>query len=504
MFAQLLRPQDVLRDNLKDIPNQPRIIPVPQNEQQKPTYADVKNIASEPPIIPIPQTEQQPIYADVMGQFPQLAAYNHGSAIFKVDETVSRETIVKEVKDAVAKITDKIPWLAQRVVREGACEGFSGTFKAAPWPENEPGQGVVRVKDCSDVCPSYEELVAAQAPVRMLDGSILCPVPGFPARYDEAKFGPPPCLLIQINFIKGGAILTFSNQHNLIDGTGVFQVIMLLARAMNGKHIPNGAIEQGNRDPSTVIPLYPEGVPIRDHDYLRARPIATPPLAPAKWAQIKFLKRAQLKVKTLANDAGGYDNEVPFISTGDAVCALYWKTLAKARIANGQDPASISRISRAIDSRAVMKIPTSFMGQLVYSSRTYLTFQELVDLPLSTIACALRKNLNNDNTEHSVRSYATYISREPDKMKLTYAGPCNRATDISSSSMATAALVLKFGVLGEPVYIRRPNLPGVNGSLYFYPPEVSGDLNLLVCLNDYEMEALQKDELWGQSTEFIG
>jgi trichothecene 3-O-acetyltransferase len=471
MLAQPLQPHDVLKEKA------PKIILEPKEE---------------------------PIYQDVMGQFPQLMTYNHGSAIFKLDEGVSRDTVVRDVEDAVAKIVGKIPWLGQRVVREGASQEHSGSFTVAPWPEGETNHNIVRVKDCSDLCPSYDELIAAQAPVQMLDGNVLCPVPGFPGRYDESKLGPPPACLIQINFINGGAILTFSNQHNVMDGTGIFNVIMLLARVMNGKDVPDSAVIQGNRDPSTAIPLYPAGVPIRDHDYLRARPITTPPLDPAKWAQIRFLKQAQSHVKALANEEAGYDSSVPFISTGDAVCALYWKCLAKARIARGQDPASVSRISRAIDSRAAMKIPMSFMGQLVYSSRSYLAHHELADLPLSTIACVLRKNLNNDNTEHSIRSYATYIAREPNKMKLTYAGPCNRATDISCSSMATAALVLRFGVLGEPVYIRRPNLGPINGCLYFYPPEVSGDLNLLVCLNDYEMEALKKDELWGTSTEFIG
>jgi trichothecene 3-O-acetyltransferase len=450
-------------------------------------------------VIPAP-----PRYEDVMGQFPQLMSYNHGAAIFKLDEAISQEKVVADVKSAVGRIVDRIPWLGQRVVRENVQQGASGVFKVAPWPNPETAPEVVRVKDCTEDCPSYEELAAEEAPIQKLDGKILCPVPGFPARYDESVSGPPAACIIQINFIKGGAILVFSNQHNVMDGTGIFQVIRLLSVVMSGGDLSADDIEQGNRDRKTVIPLYPSDVPIRDHEYLRAKPIQSRPIPPAKWVQIRFLKSALPRIKKLANDPAGYDKAVPFISTGDAVTALYWKCLARARMRNGQNPATISRISRAIDSRTVMRVPYSYMGQMVYSSRTYLTHAELAYLPLSTVACAMRATLNKDNTEHSIRSFATYISGVADKMTLTYAGPKDQATDISTSSMATAALVLEFGVLGEPKFIRRPNLAPINGTLYFYPPEASGDLNLLVCLNDYELNALREDDLWGECTKFIG
>jgi hypothetical protein len=451
------------------------------------------------------KTMKEPIYEEVMGQFPQLKTYNHGSALFKLDDAISRESVIKDLEDAAAKIVAKIPWLAQQVVREGAGPKTSGTFRTRPWPEDLPPNSLIRVKDCSEICPTYQELHDKQCPVQMLDGKIICPMPGFPISYDESITGPAPACIIQINFIKGGALLTFSNQHNVMDGTGIFQVVALIAMVMNGEEIPEEAVKQGNRDPATVVPLYGPEIKLRDHEYLKAPPPAPPvQLPPAKWSQIRFLRKTLPKVKSLASDPNGYDASVPFISSGDAVSALYWKCLAKARVANGQDPTATSKFSRAIDSRGVLNVPLSYMGQMVYFSPSWLTYQELIDLPLSAVASKMRKNLNDVNTEWAVRSYATYISQFPDKTKLAYTGPFNRAIDIASSSMAQAALVLKFGVLGVPEYIRRPNLWPIPGTLYIYPPEASGDLNLLVCLNDYEMGALKADSLWSQCTEFIG
>ncbi len=450
-------------------------------------------------------------YIDVLGQYPQLKTYNHGTALFPLSDEISRESVVEAFETATAKIVSKIPWLADQVVHEGKKPGDTGTFGLAPWPSTAPANTLVRVKDCSDVCPTHDEILKAQGPASMLDGKEICPVPGFPLTYDEAKIGPAPAVVVQINWIKGGLLLTFSNQHNVMDATGMFQFIAMLSAVMSGEEIPERAIENGNRDRKTVVPLLGENEPIRDHSYLRAPPPpqtpAQPPVAPkapASWAYFRFLKKSIPKVKAVATDPEGFDKSVPFISSNDAVSAFYWKRLAIARVNNGQDPAAVSKFARAIDGRTAMGVSTEYMGQFVYFSATWLSYRELVDLPLSTIASKMRKNLNEVNNEFSVRSYATFIAGVPDKMTLAYGGPFNRETDIGSSSMAQAAVVLKFGILGVPELIRRPNLAPIPGTLYFYPPEGTGDLNLLVCLNKQELEALKNDPEWGPCTEFIG
>lgn len=448
------------------------------------------------------QNDDTSLSPDIMGQFLQLQTYNHGAALFELADNVSRDLVITQFKDAAAKIVDKIPWVGQRVICDGVRPGHSGVFKLAPWPQNTSPESIIKVKYCDDLLPSYEELLTAKAPVKMLPGDVVCPVPGFPVTYDESIYGPAAACIIQINFIRGGAIVTFSNQHNVMDGTGIFQIIILLSRVLSGKDIPTHAIEEGNRDPGSVIPLYKSGESIKDHDFLKVKPspqASSANIIGAKWAQIRFLKEKIPEVKAQAKS-----DTVSFVSTGDAVSALYWKCLAQARVANGQDRSAISKFSRSIDARGAMGVSTAYMRQMVYFSPTWFTYQELVDLPLSSIAARLRQNLSEANTEHSIRSYATYVAGIPDKGTLLYAGPFNRATDIGSSSMAQAALVLPFGLLGIPKYIRRPNLAPIPGTLYFYPPEVSGDLNLLVCLNDSEMSALRNNPSWGPYTEFIG
>ena len=453
------------------------------------------------------QTPNKPVYADVMGQFLQLFTYNHGVALFELNETIPRDTVVKEFEQAAAKILEAIPWLGHRVVRQGVRDGFSGRFKSAEWPGESPQRSFIKFKDCTELCPSYEELIAAQAPAKMLDGGLLCPVPGFPTPYDIAKHGDPPVFLVQVSFIRGGALVNFSNQHNVMDGTGLFRVITLLASVMCGEQIPAEVVEQANRDPASVVPLYGPNDVIRDHSWLKATARPLPTMSSprtARWTQLRFSRKIAQQVKAIASDPVGYDPAVPFVSSEDAVISLYWKCLAGFRIKDGVDPMRSSRMLRALDSRGVLGVSQSYMGQLVYYSRTFLTLEELTTLPLSSIACSMRRNLINDNTEFSVRSYATWLSRVPDKSTLIYCGPADRTTDISCSSMANASLVFRYGSLGEPKCIRRPNLPPVPGTLYFYPPDASGDMNLLVCLNDEEMEELNNNELWAAATQVIG
>lgn len=346
----------------------------------------------------------------------------------------------------------------------------------------------------------------------MLDGSVLCPVPGFPMSYDESKIGPAPACLIQLNFIKDGVIINVSNQHNVMDGTGIFNVLGMLADLLNGQELSKETVKQGNRDPATITQLYPPGTPIKDFSHMRGtilrqnpKPPAPDVKTPPKWRAVRFLKGAAQQIKALADDkSNGYDPNVPFISSGDAVSAFYWQSLIKTRVALGAPPDSRGKFSRSIDPRKALGVPNTYMGQMVTFVATYLTYQEICEAKLPALTTLLRKNLNEANTEFSARSYATFLAGEKDKSKLAYGGPFNLSTDIGSSSMAQAALVLNFGLLGQPDFIRRPNLMPIPGVLYFYPPEKSGDMNLLVCLSDEEIQGLQNDAMMGKCIEVIG
>lgn len=458
-------------------------------------------------------------YQDVIGQFPSLKTYNHGIFCFPLNDEVPHADVIQALESATERVVSKIPWLAEQVINEGKGLGESGTFKTAPWPSDAPPGPRIRVNDCSKTCPSYAEIIEAQGPISMLDGDILCPFPGFPLTYEESKIGPAPVVAIQANIIRGGLLLNFSNQHNMMDATGLFTFIMLLAAAMRGEEMPEQMVEQANRDRKTVIPLLGPNEPIKDHNHLWRSPPPLRTLPPAtqapvkyQWAYFRFLKEHVPRIKALATPStspeGGSSShdKAFFISSNDALCAFYWKRLAVARLRNkSQPPTAISKFSRAIDTRSALRISMGYMGQMVYQAATRLSLQELAALPLSAIASAMRQDLNEANNEFSIRSYVTFLASVRDKAELAYGGMFNPALDIGSSSMASAGVgSLQFGMLGEPELMRRPRLSPVPGCLYFYPPESRGDLPVLVCLSEQDLEAMKSDEEWGPCTEFIG
>ena len=41
--------------------------------------------------------------------------------------------------------------------------------------------------------------------------------------------------MIQVTFVEGGFILTYTNQHNVVDGTGLFTIITLLSAALRNE-----------------------------------------------------------------------------------------------------------------------------------------------------------------------------------------------------------------------------------------------------------------------------
>lgn len=451
-------------------------------------------------------------YQDVIGQFPFLNAFSHVVLGFHVDDTVPRESIITGLQKAVDTIALQIPWLAGTVIHENVAPGNSGVFRAAPWPPGKLPNKLLRVKICDDIVLPFQDLVAAWAPISMLDGAVLAPYPGLPQGYQATTSEPPPVACFQANFVKGGLLLTCSAQHNMIDATGMLQLYQLLAVAMTDNKLPQKMVDAALLDRTTAIPLLgPNDPPMSDHSHLKrsSTSLATRATSKAnyKWAYFRLHEDDISTLKTRASSGEGYDTAVPFISTNDALSALYWQRIAHIRLlqhSSSLSPQSMSKFGRAIDVRRTMGVPSEYLGHMVYHTSTYLPLSSIATSPLSTIACALRKSLTESNRPHHVRSYATYLSKEPDKSTLLYGGKYNPETDIASSAVTRGGFDgMRFGVLGTPRFFRKPDFGALPGCVYFMPPE-EGWVIVLVCLKEDELQALKEDDVWRRWAEWVG
>lgn len=458
-----------------------------------------------------PTAASMSLFQDAIGQLPILKTYNHGTLGFKVPDKAAQETMIRTLQIAVEKVTFHFPWLVGAIINEGSGPGNSGLFKPVPWPATAKSpNNILRIKHYEDSPPSYVEILQAGAPCSMLDGKMLAPFDGFPARYEDSPENPGPIIAVQANFVNGG-LLTFSAQHNIIDASGLMQIIKLFATALNGDEFTSQAIEQGNRDRTTVIPLIGPEEPMKNLKHLKLHePLSPPPqvtVLPGRkptWAYFRFSSSAVPGIKAMAMEPEGYDTSVPFISSNDALGAFYWKCISALRMGNGRSPESTSKFSRAIDSRRAMGVPFEYMGHMVSHSGTRLTLKEIDELPLSAVTRRLRKDLNDANNAISVRSYATLIANEPNKSLVLYGGGLfSQDVDIGSSTVSQAEFFVSFGPLGVPQFVRRPNLAPILGCVYFMPPE-NGDLMVLVCLREDDLEGLKSHTEWSKVTEFVG
>jgi hypothetical protein len=148
-----------------------------------------------------------------LGQMPSLSRYTIITLGFALEDGSDTQSILDR---AANEIVDSFPWLAGQVVVEKPAKDnltSSGTFKIIEYKPHDGKSKFVHVKNCTDLCPSFAELVESRAPTSMLDGSIICPAYGASSLYPEDIIKP--VVIIQANIIKGGLLYVSSQCHEL-------------------------------------------------------------------------------------------------------------------------------------------------------------------------------------------------------------------------------------------------------------------------------------------------
>ncbi|KAK3367571.1 transferase family-domain-containing protein [Podospora didyma] len=452
-------------------------------------------------------------YQDVLGQLPILQAYTQGVYFFPLADGVTHGQVVSDVDRAITKVRTELPWMGGRVINVGRGPGDSGMYRVAAC--SSPPPALVAV-DVSSIFPSYSEFQSRKAPLSLIqNGQVLTTVPGYPHKVDvDSEEDPALVVRVQVNFVTGGVLLSLSTQHNTADAGGFFVLVQALAMAMRGETFPSAFLEAVNRDRRNAVPLLgPNDKPPLDHsNQLRppvtaANPLAVAPLSsPAHNHIIRFTPAAMAHIKALASAADGFDPSVRFISTDDAICAFYWQRLTRARANRIPPGTKQARFTRQMDGRALVGLPPDYPGVVSHTAICALPVSTLLEAPLSTVASAMRKALNEANNAHHLRSAATFIANTKDKSTITYTGKFDPQVDVGSSSwrsFGSAAAFPEFGVLGKPEFLRRPPTLPFAGTIMLFPA-ADGSCDANACLTDEDLEALRGDLEWEAVVEYIG
>ncbi|KIM94088.1 hypothetical protein OIDMADRAFT_136454 [Oidiodendron maius Zn] len=448
-------------------------------------------------------------YQDIFGQLRLLKSYTHFLICFPISEGTTQESVIHALKSACLDVTTTFPWLSGKVISEGSGPSSSGLFKVAHCAIWEPPNTILRVKDCSNLCHSFEEIMSSKGPIKFFDPAILAPCVAFPQSYQETDDDPACVLALQANFVKGGLLLDIAAQHNIMPGGGILQFLALLAKVMRGESITSFEIEQGNRDRRNMIKLLGPGESSIDlsryhRPSLLGIPIPAVPAPNGKWCTFRFTPEKMIALKALASDSSNFVNGITFISSNDTLTAFVWKRITAIRLRRLADNQAMSKFVRAVDVRSTMGIPIEYMGHMVYNTYSTLSLETVDQAPLATLASVMRKNLLEDVNEHAVRSFVTLLDRTPDKTTIMYGGDMNPDTDVAFTSIAQSDIYnVSFGILGKPALLRRPNFIPRTTTAIMFPKTLDGNTDFLVCLSEEDLEQLKADPEWSFYTELI-
>lgn len=351
-----------------------------------------------------------------------------------------------------------------------------------------------------------------RVPASVLDGAIVGEGEGYPAKRTGTILDP--CLRIRANFVHGGLLLTFALMHVIGDGNSLGQVINMFATACRGDKILDADIEAGNIDRQGSLPSLRPHEHQLDHSNMMfkaaadAGHYAIPDKIisnPIRWAYHHFPQEKLVELKAEALSLAHPDRSRLFVSTDDAVTALVWQAITKARLprleSNGQ-----TSLMRSINSRRKLNPPLAAetIQNVITATYTAFSLEEVATkLPLSTLAIQLRKELEAID-DHHVRSVMTFLRSIKNESSVGFdasEGP----NDITVSSFAKFPIWDDFGpLLGKPEFARRPTLTPMDGLVYIMPRNPDGSFDVAISIRDEDLERMRVDEKWNHYTEFIG
>lgn len=142
---------------------------------------------------------------------------------------------------------------------------------------------------------------------------------------------------------------------------------------------------------------------------------------------------------------------------------------------------------------------------MVHTCPTKLPIGEVATRPLDYVAAVLRRNLKTYNTPQMVRSFATLIARAEDRSAITFMATFDPTIDVGCSSWAHADVYPKeFGkMLGKSALVGRPKFDPLKGVVYFLPKNLDGDIDVITCLTQEDLEGLVSDVEFKKHTERI-
>ncbi|KAJ5823376.1 hypothetical protein N7447_005716 [Penicillium robsamsonii] len=440
-------------------------------------------------------------YLDIFGQ--QTFTINIQSCLcFTVPDATAHSEITATLARGLERLHGSFPWLTGQVVNEGSGDGHTGHFMIRP--TEDISHLIVKNLQHDPHVPAMDVLRRANFPMSMLDQDTLAPRKIFP----ESKLESAPVFLIQANFITGGLLLTFVAQHNVMDATGLGQIIHLFSKACRDEPFTPQELRDGNLPRRDIVPLLKDtqavGTDLGRY-IVNTAPYRNVFESPPKctWTSFKVSPTSLKSLKSIAMES---ITSPFFVSTDDTLTAFVWQSIARVRLLR-LDPSSQSTIMRAIDARGLLDISPLYPGPIQSNVYTGYTLQELTEEPLGGVALKLRSALNDkSHLEHHTRAIATFLDHTPDKSIFSFGATLDTSVDLIFSSWAKVpSYGFDFNLgLGLPEAVRKPRCNEVEGLTFRLPDTLEDEVVIAVCLRDEDLERLWSELDFIKYAEHIG
>lgn len=441
-------------------------------------------------------------YLDVTAPPTFLGLYTQLCLCYNIPDSKHHEEIIRTLSDGLEKLSESFPWICGRVCKQ------NDSIKMMPLARTPR----LAVKDYTQdpAFPTMEQYRQAKFPFHMLDETLICPVKTLPSLALDSV----PIFFVQVNFIVGGMLLTFTAEHSAMDMTGQSQIVSLLSKACKDEQLTDDDLADGNIDRRTVVKLldnYKIG-PELDHNVkklpLKGTDIETSQSSPQPecvWAYFGFSNEALRNMKADASRTITTD----YISTDDTITAFIWQSTSRARLSR-LPPGTKTTLARAVDARRFVGASKTYIGLL--DNMTYHTYslEALAHASLGEIASDLRQAVDPKTSQlgYNTRAYATAFVQAEDKNMFGPIVNQQPDRDIALSSWANInSYRLDFGFpeeIGKPESVRRPRLDPVESLMYLIPRDAKGDSVAAVCLRKDDMDTVTADPVFAKYATYIG
>ena len=460
--------------------------------------------------------------------------------------SIESESIVKILQESLSTTVRERPYLAGEIVTheitvDSASDDRPGELSLRSSNDSNPNIHM-RINDMTQPGHgwefSYAELRKAGMPVSKLDGAYLAPLSGYNT---TSKV-----MAAQANLIDGGILLSVYFLHSFVDAFGASLVMGAWAnncRKLQGNFRPPPPPLPGTESTSahlarltapttlqlpSILTNSATSSPIsrqENYETLKIRPelwkllgldwrprptSSAPPFQNKSIIRTIIFSTTPTSLEKLKRDASpnlealNGQETTSWISTKDALAALLWRCIMKARFPSSSKSTSDkeeynSIIAVAMDGRRSLGIPIDYIGNVIFESMTELDLGTLIspDTSLATIATSLRRSLEDSKSPDLLNDAVSLASCIPDLRSLGYAIPDWLGRDLILTSWVDMPYYEHvwgpmFGNTGKTEFFRMPK-GQFEGICSVQPRQPTGKVEVVIGLEAEQMQRLRTD-----------